>query len=263
MRPFQVLFLAVMSGGAAANVPVSELDISALLESHQCGNSTWTDLLDDCLDCALEYDIWNDYRDGVTQVAGACDLPAVPEQPDADESVPPSTTPTVSPDATGTVSTAVSATTASTSSHVDAVASTTSGIPSPSRLIDNFAVVKGQVDTLITGMHKGRSVDDEIEYHLQDFLESDSFRDAVRKTTNAVDIHHIAKMVLTDLKDEISALVSVRKLTGRPGHVSSPIFGPGFSRTSWNLFAHTVFRDSKAKEKARRRTTATDWSKTS
>ncbi|RYP76029.1 hypothetical protein DL770_007307 [Monosporascus sp. CRB-9-2] len=156
MWAFQAFFLAVVSGGAAANVPVSELDISAVLESRQiseearechadcgyfildsrlpdqCGNSTWTDLLDDCLDCALEYDIWRIYEDGVTQAAGACDLPAAPEQPDADESVSPSTTPTVSSTTTGTVSTAVSTTIVSTTSHVDAVASTTSGIPSPS-----------------------------------------------------------------------------------------------------------------------------------
>ncbi|RYP72022.1 hypothetical protein DL771_004491 [Monosporascus sp. 5C6A] len=156
MRPFQALFLAVLSEGAITNVPVPELEISAALESRQisdearecradcgyfilesslpdqCGNSTWTDLLYDCLDCALEYDIWEDYRDGVTQAAGACDLPAVPEQPDADEPVSPSTTSTGFSNATGTVSTAVSTTTVSTSSHVDAVASTTSGIPSPS-----------------------------------------------------------------------------------------------------------------------------------
>ncbi|RYP34110.1 hypothetical protein DL767_004445 [Monosporascus sp. MG133] len=156
MWPSQVLFLAVVSGRAAANAPVSELDLSAVLESRQiseearechadcgyfivgsslpdqCGNATWTELLDDCLDCALEHDIWNIYRDGVTQAAGACDLPVVPEQPDADESVSPSTTPTASPSTTGTVSTTVSTTIVSTSSHVDAVASTTSGIPSPS-----------------------------------------------------------------------------------------------------------------------------------
>ncbi|RYP08776.1 hypothetical protein DL764_001687 [Monosporascus ibericus] len=156
MRPFQALFLAVVIGGAAANVPVSELDISAVLENRQiseearechadcgyfildsslpdqCGNSTWTDLLDDCLDCALEHDIWENYGDSVTQAAGACDLPAVPEQPDADESVSPSTTLTLSSTATRTVSTAVSTTMTSTSSHVDAVTSTTSGMPSPS-----------------------------------------------------------------------------------------------------------------------------------
>ncbi|RYP84200.1 hypothetical protein DL770_005242 [Monosporascus sp. CRB-9-2] len=36
-------------------------------------------------------------------------------------------------------------------------------------LVDDFAVVKGQVDTLTIGLKKGRSVDDAIEYHLQDF----------------------------------------------------------------------------------------------
>ncbi|RYP72673.1 hypothetical protein DL769_004415 [Monosporascus sp. CRB-8-3] len=131
------------------------LDISAVLESRQtseearechadcgffifdsnlpdqCGNSTWRELLYDCLDCALEYDIWKDYEDGVTQAAGACDLPAVPEQPDADESVSPSTTPTVSSNAPGTVSTAVSTATVSTTSSVDAVASTMSEGSSP------------------------------------------------------------------------------------------------------------------------------------
>ncbi|RYP11950.1 hypothetical protein DL765_007529 [Monosporascus sp. GIB2] len=155
MWPSQALFLAALSRGVATNVPVPEPDISVVLESRQmseevrechadcgyfivdsnlpdqCGNSTWRDLLDDCLDCALEYDIWRIYGDGVTQAAGACDLPAVPEQPDADESVSPSTTLTSSPNATGTVSTAVSTTTVSTASSVDAVSSTTGQGSSP------------------------------------------------------------------------------------------------------------------------------------
>ncbi|RYO92367.1 hypothetical protein DL766_000335 [Monosporascus sp. MC13-8B] len=155
MWSFQALFLAAVSRGATTNVPDPEPDISVVLESRQmsedarechadcgyfivdsslpdqCGNSTWTDLLDDCLDCALEYDIWSVYGDGVTQAAGACDLPAVPEQPDADESVSPSMTLTSPPNATGTVSTAVSTTTVSTTSSVDGVSSTTGEGASP------------------------------------------------------------------------------------------------------------------------------------
>ncbi|ORY68226.1 uncharacterized protein BCR38DRAFT_481711 [Pseudomassariella vexata] len=44
-----------------------------------CDNSTWTDLLDDCLDCALVYDIWKDYGDSVTAAAKGCGLDATPK----------------------------------------------------------------------------------------------------------------------------------------------------------------------------------------
>ncbi|KAM0271156.1 hypothetical protein ACHAQH_009175 [Verticillium albo-atrum] len=43
-----------------------------------CSNSTWLDLLEECLECANEFNIWQHYGKGVEEGAEACDLPAVP-----------------------------------------------------------------------------------------------------------------------------------------------------------------------------------------
>ncbi|CRJ81674.1 hypothetical protein BN1723_006669 [Verticillium longisporum] len=43
-----------------------------------CSNSTWLDLLEECLECANEFDIWQHYGQGVEEGAEACDLEAVP-----------------------------------------------------------------------------------------------------------------------------------------------------------------------------------------
>ncbi|RYP56653.1 hypothetical protein DL771_011687 [Monosporascus sp. 5C6A] len=75
-------------------------------------------------------------------------------------------------------------------------------------LTDDFAGLKGQVDVLTTGLEKGRSVDDAIEYHLRDFLGSDNFKGAVKTATkDASDISKTATAVLAALKDEILAFV--------------------------------------------------------
>ncbi len=104
--------------------------LDAALPDH-CTNSTWTGLFDNCLDCALEYDIWKDYGNGVTQAAEGCGLDATPDQPEAASSVsPPSTTTTVFANATLTGSAAISSTTASRTSTPDSTASTTGALPS-------------------------------------------------------------------------------------------------------------------------------------
>lgn len=43
-----------------------------------CDSSEWKKLLDDCLDCALQYDIWKDYGDYVKQAASGCGIDATP-----------------------------------------------------------------------------------------------------------------------------------------------------------------------------------------
>ena len=47
-------------------------------QPNYCSNSTWKDLLEDCLECAETYDIWKDYGDGVSGVAKACGITPKP-----------------------------------------------------------------------------------------------------------------------------------------------------------------------------------------
>ncbi|KAI1257557.1 hypothetical protein MGN70_000600 [Eutypa lata] len=93
--------------------------LDAALPDH-CTNSTWTGMLDDCLDCALVYDIWKDYGEPVAQAAQGCGLDATPEQPSStsSSSAPPSTTTTH-----GSVHSSAS----SSASGVDATPSVTGG----------------------------------------------------------------------------------------------------------------------------------------
>ncbi|KAM0327108.1 hypothetical protein ACHAQA_006236 [Verticillium albo-atrum] len=58
---------------------------SANGDAH-CTNSTWLTLLDECLECANEFDIWQHYGNGVEKGAEACDLEAVPVAAAADAS---------------------------------------------------------------------------------------------------------------------------------------------------------------------------------
>ncbi|KAK5654908.1 hypothetical protein OQA88_6664 [Cercophora sp. LCS_1] len=47
-----------------------------------CDNSTWTGLYEACLDCALEFDIWQHYSNGLTTAASACGLTPTPDPAD-------------------------------------------------------------------------------------------------------------------------------------------------------------------------------------
>lgn len=53
-------------------------------EDTHCDNSTWLGFLEECLNCAEEFDIWQHYGNGVTEAADACELDATPV--DAEES---------------------------------------------------------------------------------------------------------------------------------------------------------------------------------
>ncbi|KAK8932355.1 hypothetical protein H634G_04822 [Metarhizium anisopliae BRIP 53293] len=44
-----------------------------------CQDQSWVKLLDDCLDCALKYKIWQWYGDKVSAAAGKCGLEATPK----------------------------------------------------------------------------------------------------------------------------------------------------------------------------------------
>ncbi|ODA82461.1 hypothetical protein RJ55_00968 [Drechmeria coniospora] len=46
-----------------------------------CNDDAWLDLLDGCLDCALEYNIWQHYGNKVGAAAEKCGLDASPRQP--------------------------------------------------------------------------------------------------------------------------------------------------------------------------------------
>lgn len=104
--------------------------LDAALPDH-CTNSTWTGMLDDCLDCALVYDIWKDYGEPVAQAAQGCGLDATPEQPSStsSSSAPPSTTTTH-----GSVHSSAS----SSASGVDATPSVTGGGAQPSNTVSSY-----------------------------------------------------------------------------------------------------------------------------
>ena len=103
--------------------------IEASLPDH-CTNSTWTDLLEDCLDCALEYDIWKDYKDGVSEAAKGCGLNATPEPPDdtttTTTSSPASATASAGLSSTAKTSTGIATSTEITTSTVEPTVSTSS-----------------------------------------------------------------------------------------------------------------------------------------
>ncbi|KAF9874185.1 hypothetical protein CkaCkLH20_08168 [Colletotrichum karsti] len=83
----------------------------AILDAKQgnyCTNETWTGFLQDCLECAEQYDIWQYYGDGVTEAAEGCNLDATPVSASNSTSNATATTgtsatgSTTSPTATGT-----------------------------------------------------------------------------------------------------------------------------------------------------------------
>lgn len=102
--------------------------LDATLADH-CTNSTWIGLLDDCLDCALQYDIWKDYGDSVGKAAEGCGLSAEPEQPGtaSSSSAAPSATSTAPSNTTSTVGSTVSTATVTTTSGIGHNPSTTGG----------------------------------------------------------------------------------------------------------------------------------------
>ncbi|KAK4239394.1 hypothetical protein C8A03DRAFT_32566 [Achaetomium macrosporum] len=59
--------------------------------ANHCDNSTWIGLYEACLDCALDFDIWQYYGNGVTNAARACGLSPTPS-PSGDSASSPSST---------------------------------------------------------------------------------------------------------------------------------------------------------------------------
>ncbi|CCF43111.1 hypothetical protein CH063_12909 [Colletotrichum higginsianum] len=72
--------------------------LGADLEGY-CDNSTWVQLFDGCLDCALEFDIWKHYGTSVTEAAEECNLDATPVAASNETA---SATPTAEPTADST-----------------------------------------------------------------------------------------------------------------------------------------------------------------
>ena len=110
--------------------------IEASLPGH-CTNSTWTDLLEDCLDCALEYEIWKDYQDGVSEAAEGCGLNATPEPPGDVSSSSTSAITSTSLSATATVSTESTTSTETTTSASESTMSTSTSAVSYSEKISS------------------------------------------------------------------------------------------------------------------------------
>ncbi|KAK4209307.1 hypothetical protein QBC37DRAFT_486188 [Rhypophila decipiens] len=57
----------------------------ARIQGH-CSNSTWTDLYEECLDCAVEQGIWDMYGRSVGAAGQACGLSTTPDDIDDSES---------------------------------------------------------------------------------------------------------------------------------------------------------------------------------
>lgn len=51
-------------------------------EDGFCDDSEWLELFNGCLDCALEFDIWRHYGNGLTPAAESCGLDATPKPAD-------------------------------------------------------------------------------------------------------------------------------------------------------------------------------------
>ncbi|SPQ21536.1 ddb02977-591a-4e59-b80e-010ec0dfe913 [Thermothielavioides terrestris] len=85
-------------------------------DSNHCSNATWVGYYEACLQCALQYDIWKYYGDGVTSAASACGLNPTPSPSgDAGSTVVPSTSATASVPTSGTTTAQGAATTAASS----------------------------------------------------------------------------------------------------------------------------------------------------
>ncbi|KAK3374159.1 hypothetical protein B0T24DRAFT_594275 [Lasiosphaeria ovina] len=57
-----------------------------------CSNSTWTAAYDDCLECALDFNIWTIYGGGVSSAASSCGLSPTPSPSGDTTAAPPITT---------------------------------------------------------------------------------------------------------------------------------------------------------------------------
>ncbi|KAK0727792.1 hypothetical protein B0T26DRAFT_672414 [Lasiosphaeria miniovina] len=57
-----------------------------------CSNSTWTAAYDDCLECALDFNIWTIYGGGVSSAASSCGLSPTPSPSGDTPTAPPVTT---------------------------------------------------------------------------------------------------------------------------------------------------------------------------
>ncbi|RKU46371.1 hypothetical protein DL546_003350 [Coniochaeta pulveracea] len=60
-------------------------------DGAHCTNTTWQNLYQECLECALDFDIWKYYGGSLTGFASACGLSTIPS-PSGDEPAAPSTT---------------------------------------------------------------------------------------------------------------------------------------------------------------------------
>ncbi|KAI9736629.1 MAG: hypothetical protein M1834_000833 [Cirrosporium novae-zelandiae] len=95
--------------------------------SDYCDNTTFTEDLSDCLDCALEYDIWQYYGDDVASAAESCGLDATPVSATSSASVASATAASAA-----TTEAVAASTTAASSSAAITSAATTSGSNSSS-----------------------------------------------------------------------------------------------------------------------------------
>ncbi|KAK4189126.1 hypothetical protein QBC35DRAFT_462299 [Podospora australis] len=150
MRGFQVIILSALAAvGVEAVVTEDIVAVDRLVEARQapgtpqfechsdcgnalagsrianhCDNSTWVGLYEDCLDCALQFNIWRHYGNGLGNAGSACGLAATPRPSGVASSAPiPSSETLPAPEATSS--------TATTTSSVDSgVAATGTGLPS-------------------------------------------------------------------------------------------------------------------------------------
>ncbi|KAM7187501.1 hypothetical protein V8F20_010950 [Naviculisporaceae sp. PSN 640] len=130
----------------------------ARVEGH-CSNSTWIDLYGDCLDCAVEQNIWSMYGRSVGAAGQACGLSTTPEPAETDRGQvssntatpsttavagPPTQTDTSSPTASGSGSDAVE-------SVIPTTPSVTSAAPGRMSTLSRVAVAGLVVARLLYG----------------------------------------------------------------------------------------------------------------
>ncbi|KAL4812759.1 hypothetical protein BDW67DRAFT_188334 [Aspergillus spinulosporus] len=103
--------------------------ITASRSDGYCDSSDFKSMLSDCLDCALEYDIWKYYGNSVSSAAEKCGLDASPVEP------------TSSSASTATETTTSSETSSETASTSAVVGSSSEGA-SPTEITTDSTIVK-------------------------------------------------------------------------------------------------------------------------
>ncbi|OAP65387.1 hypothetical protein AYL99_01359 [Fonsecaea erecta] len=98
-----------------------------------CDSANFTTALEDCLNCALQYDIWQYYGDSVAQAATACGLDATPVPANATSATNSSSTATTESNPTTTASSQSTdaASSASTTASLGETPSATTGQTTP------------------------------------------------------------------------------------------------------------------------------------